>query len=289
MLAAKTMAAIGDGWKTGTMTAEPDLPRNQQELIDYVTGKLAGDSRVRGLWLTGSFGRGSADRFSDVDTLAAVAPDELDAFVSDWPEIAEAILKPILIKQVGNAPVFSHVLPGWLRFDLVVAPVDSVPTRLDSGSTRELINRDALELGPSTSSDQAAPVDRATVLGMTEEFLRILGLLTVVIGRGEWVTAASGAANLRLALTTLLRMRVEGGRPTGALHLSKVLDPELIERLEALPAVHADRDSAIELHLACAHLFLPVARELLGADYPQKLEDACRDHLELELGIPRTT
>ena len=43
---------------------------DQQELIDAMTRKLSGNEVVRGLFLAGSFGRGDADDWSDVDFVA---------------------------------------------------------------------------------------------------------------------------------------------------------------------------------------------------------------------------
>jgi len=46
---------------------------DQQTLIARVTAALADDQRIRGLFLSGSFGRGTADQYSDVDFWAVVA------------------------------------------------------------------------------------------------------------------------------------------------------------------------------------------------------------------------
>jgi len=120
---------------------------------------------------------------------------------------------------------------------------------------------------------------------MTQEFLRVLGLLPVVLGRDELVTAATGAGLLRQMLTTLLRYRAEGDRLSGALHLSRVLPPVELAALAALPPVYAERGSVVRLHLACAAMFLPVARELLGEAYPFALEAACWAHLRAHLPV----
>lgn len=258
----------------------------QQHLIDKLTAMLETDERVRGLWLTGSFGTGEADEFSDVDTLVAVDGDERDAFLGDWPSVAEESLTPVWIRRVGDTGLVNHILPGWLRLDVVVVPADAAGQRLRVDGVRELINRDGIQ--PQNTA-AAEPADPQLVLEMTEEFIRVLGLLAVVIGRGEFVTAASGAAGLRTKVTTLLRMRVEGKQPSGALHLSRVLDQETMDQLTALPPVRADRDSAVALHLASAAMFLPVAEQMLGSAYPAAMEQACWEHLETSLGIDRAT
>ena len=252
----------------------------QQDLIDRVVDHLATDPRVRGLWLTGSFGAGEADEFSDVDMFVLVADSQRQAFVDVWLDKVAPRYSPLLARRLGGAPVFNHVLPGWLRWDVVVGgPADL--NDLDPVRVMELYSRDGVH--PARSSRVGPDLD--TVREMTEEFLRVLGLLPVVVERGELVTATSGALMLRQMLTTLLRYRIEGPRMSGALHLSRVLPPDEMAALAALPPVYAERSAVVRAHLSCAAMFLPVARDLLGPDHPHELEKACWAHLGDHLGV----
>ena len=223
-----------------------------------------------------------ADELSDVDMFVLVHEAALPSYAAAWLDQVAPAYKPLLARRLGHAPVFQHVLEGWLRWDVVVGGPAQVGD-LDGEAVIELVNRDAVRLSSLTG---LAP-ESATVLSMTEEFLRVLGLLPVVVGRGELVTAASGASMLRQMLTTLLRYRVEGPRMSGALHLSRVLPPDELAALGALPPVYADRDAVIRAHVSAAAMFLPVARDLLGADHPQALEDACWAHLHDRLAVTR--
>ncbi len=252
----------------------------QQDLIDRVVEDLALDPQVRGLWLTGSFGAGTADEFSDVDMFVLVADSHLAAFVDGWLEQVAPRYRPLLARRLAPAPVFNHVLDGWLRWDVVVGgPADL--NDLEPDAVMELFSRDAVRPSPSRREG----VHPETVREMTEEFLRVLGLLPAVVGRGELVTAVSGAGLLRQLLTTLLRYRVEGSRLSGALHLSRVLPADEMAALAALPPVYAERAAVIRSHLSCAAMFLPVARDLLGPDHPHDLERACWAHLRTHLGV----
>src|SRR5690349_18954146 len=251
----------------------------QQQLVERVRGDLLTDDRVRGLWLTGSLGSGTDDSFSEVDMFVLVRDHDLPGFLDGWPQLADRY-RPLLARRLGPAPVFNHVLEGWLRWDVVVGgPADLA--NMDRSQVTEVFNHDGLT--PSSPSHRGADPD--VVREMTEEFLRVLGLLPVVLGRDELVTAASGAGLLRQMLTTLLRYRAEGDRLSGALHLSRVLPPGELAALAALPPVYAERGSVVRLHLACAGMFLPVARELLGEAYPFELEAACWAHLRAHLPV----
>ena len=255
---------------------------SQQDLVGRVTDDRAADERVRGLWLTGSFGAGEADEFSDVDMFVLLPDSHLPAYVDAWLDDVAPRYHPLLARRLGVAPVFNHVLPGWLRWDVVLGGPAQL-NDLDADRIHELVNRDGVRPAPLT---RVGP-DPTTVLAMTEEFLRVLGLLPVVVGRGELVTATSGAIMLRQMLTTLLRHRVEGPRMSGALHLRRVLPEHEMAALAALPPVYADEGAVVAAHLSAAALFLPVARELLGPDHPDDLETACWDHLARHLGVER--
>ncbi|QNN52247.1 nucleotidyltransferase domain-containing protein [Nocardioides mesophilus] len=255
-------------------------PPSWHALLDRFLAQASSDPRVRGVWLTGSRGSGTADELSDVDLFVLVAEAHLAAYVGGWLTDVAPHYRPLLARRLGPAPVFHHILPGWLRWDVVVGGPAQLHD-LDADGVQELLNRDGVSPAPLPATGP----DRAAVRGMTEEFLRVLGLLPVVVGRGELVTAADGAMLLRQLLTTLLRYRVEGPRLSGALHLSRVLPADELAALAALPPVWAERGAVVRAHLAVAAIFLPAARDLLGPDHPVELEAACREHLHRQLGL----
>lgn len=254
----------------------------RQDLVDRVVAGLSADLRVRGLWLTGSLGAGTADEHSDVDMFVLVHEAALPSYAGSWLDEVAPAYAPLLARRLGNASVFHHVLDGWLRWDVVVGGPAQVAD-LDGDAVVELLNRDGVEV---TSLADGRP-ESAPVLAMTEEFLRVLGLLPVVVERDELVSAVSGALMLRQMLTTLLRYRIEGPRMSGALHLNRVLPADELAALAALPPVYAERQAVVRAHVAAAAMFLPVARDLLGADFPAELERACWAHLEQRLGVSR--
>ena len=251
----------------------------QRELISRVSADLSALEVVRGLWLTGSFGAGTADEHSDVDMFVLVPAESRDQLAAGWPAVA-ARYEPLLVKRLGGAPVYTHVLPGWLRWDVVIGTTTDLAT-VDRRRVEELVNKDGAT--PGSPGHRGAEPD--VVREMTEEFLRVLGLLVVVLARDELVAAVSGAGMLRQMLTTLLRYRVEGDRLSGALHLSRVLPADQTAALADLPVARPERSSVVAAHLACARMFLPVARQMLGASYPAELEAACLEHLRTHLGL----
>jgi hypothetical protein len=259
-----------------------------EALISRLTDVLRADDRVRAAWLSGSFGRGTADRFSDVDVLVAVSSEDLTAFADEWPARAPKVAETVLTQRLGGGStvVISHVTPQWLRFDLVITTVYQVADH--SGSTlRPLFDHDDIHRLLRGRVEWAPPSpDRVGKL--ITEFFRVLGLLPVVLGRDELFVAASGAGLLRTLVMQLMLEDASSTENGGALHLSTRLSADAMRQLNALPPIVADRDAAVTAHLACAELFLPLARKLasrVGAVWPTALEEACFDYLRRELGI----
>jgi predicted nucleotidyltransferase len=258
----------------------------QDALIEQATRVLSLDRRVIGVWLAGSYGRGTQDAFSDVDLWVVVTAAEVDGFCRDWPSIAEEIAPTVLHQQVGDKPVFTQVTPDWLRFDVTIATPSDVPGRSRT-TVRPLYDPTGLS---GRLADPRPPLqpdpDRVRSLG--REFLRVLGLLPVAMGREEYVVGQSGAQLLRSMLISLMLEDVAVEDRGGALHLNTLLPADRRQILADLPPLMATRESVIATHVACAAAFLPLARELhqrCGIDWPQELEDAARRHLAGRLGV----
>ena len=128
------------------------------------------------------------------------------------------------------------------------------------------------------------------IRALVDEFLRVLGLASVGLGREEYILLEDGAGLLR-KMTIDLMLEKSGVGPAdrgGALRLNSYLTPDQRAALEAMPPLSADRDSAIAVHQALARIFLPLAKNLaseIGAEWPSAFEDATRRSLRERLGI----
>jgi hypothetical protein len=253
----------------------------QRDFITHMQHAFADDPRVKALFLSGSFGRGTADDFSDVDLLLVADPVNHAALVADWG-LHVAAFEPIVhAHQPPFQPVHCIITESWLRADLSVPPADPLRGRTQDG-LKPLIDRDNLyaALPPRL---EARPVDPAGIERLTREFLRVLGLLHVGLGRGEVETIASdGCYLLRRMLVDLLTMEVNLPDPGGILHLSRVLDPARMAVLDGIPLPARTARSAIATNFAIVRAFLPRARTLhdsLGLDWPEAFEAATRKRL----------
>jgi predicted nucleotidyltransferase len=259
-----------------------------QELIDRAGEVLREDPRVQAAWLAGSFGRGDADAFSDVDLLIVVGDEDRDAYLAGWEAVIERIAPTVYRKALvhGEIGVYNAITRDWMRLDLTVMGPAHVASRARSG-LKVLFDRAELH-GSLPERGSPIPPDPDRVQRLTVEFLRVLGLLAVVLGRGEVLVAVTGCGHLRNHLISLFLETAAVEDRGGVLKLAPLLSEQQRTALEALPPLVATRDSVIEVHRALAEAFLPAARALharLGLEWPDQFEHATLSHLEAQLGL----
>lgn len=87
--------------------------RPRDDLLARIVGVLDADVRVRSAWLSGSFGRGEADAWSDFDLHVAVEDDELVGFWAARHDLYARVGRPVLVQpeMTSNAQPGAHFQP----------------------------------------------------------------------------------------------------------------------------------------------------------------------------------
>ncbi|MGI9435582.1 MAG: nucleotidyltransferase domain-containing protein [Geminicoccaceae bacterium] len=176
---------------------------DQRDFIEEISAGIANLQKVRGLFLAGSFGRGAADIFSDVDLIAIAELDDHPEVMRDWRSLLESIAPIVFWRERGKGRVLLNAITEcWLRCDLYLMQREAFTGRAQD-CVVVLLDRDGLydEL-PASLAPRRPNADQVQFL--IDEFIRVLGLLSVVAGRAEYVTAAAGTGLLRDHLTNLL-------------------------------------------------------------------------------------
>ena len=259
---------------------------DQQALIQAVTETLKREPTLHGLFLAGSFGRGTADDWSDVDLIALVAPAEQAEFAAEWRSRLHAITPIVFWNELNRGGlIINAISEDWLRCDLSITAPDSLGHRAKD-TVKPLIDPHGIYATLPDSLPLRQP-DRGSVHYLIHEFIRMLGLLPVALGRGEYMTMVLGVGMLRGHVESLLMQEVSHPDPGGMLHQSKVLPAEQLEMLKALPYPGLDREALIAANFAMAQAFFPRARALaerLGLEWPSAFEAATRRRLEATIG-----
>ncbi|MGH8876212.1 MAG: nucleotidyltransferase domain-containing protein [Stackebrandtia sp.] len=268
-------------------------------LIEALREALRADERVSAVFLGGSRGRGDFDSHSDVDVVIGAETEHHGGLCADLPGIVASATDTVHSMRVGGLPVFTYITPDWLRFDVSISSASELAGRRlavlfdRSGTAADLAGEESAGLpgeAPAVLAGEApvAGPDAVVVERLAREFLRVAGLLPVVVGRGEYVVGVAGFGLLHGMLIQLLRQTSTAADPGGVLSLRPLISVPDYEALESLPAVEASRVSVIDAHLACARQFLPLARRLhseCGIDWPADMAEALRRHWRATLDV----
>jgi predicted nucleotidyltransferase len=258
------------------------MTEDQQALLDQLLAAFAADPRVRSAWLSGSLGRGAGDAWSDIDL--TVVADDPAACLRDCA-VGALALPATVFSQIVHGRILSAVTADWSRFDLAFLTPAEFADQDGGGLVRVLGDTPAPPPRPA-NADPDAP---GRILRLIHEFLRVLGLSPVCIGRQEWLVGQQGVELLRGMLVEV--MLEENGVPRaarGAKRLNGFLSAEQRAALEALPMPAADCAALLAAQTEIARLFLAEARPLaqrLGVAWPEAFEAATRDHLRRELDL----
>jgi hypothetical protein len=258
----------------------------QDELIRAITAALADQAQLRGLFLVGSFGKGTADAFSDIDLLAIVEEAGRAEFPAVWRATLEGITPVVFWNQrpIGGT-LINAITEDWTRCDLAI-PAEAGLRGQTKDRTRVLIDRGGLyDTLPPHLAYGGPNVGKVTFL--ISEFIRMMGLLSVGIGRGEYFLGTVGAGMLRDHLASLMVEEATIPDPGGMLHLSRLISPDQMRVLTDLPFPKPERRSIIEAHFATARAFMPRARVMaakLDIPWPNTFEKATLRHLRRRFG-----
>jgi hypothetical protein len=255
--------------------------------IGAIAKELQDKPGIRALFLSGSHGAGLEDAYSDIDFLMVAADGATDEVAGLWKKAVSRTGEIVLWwdRQVRPA-LINAITHDWRRTDVVILRPDQMG-RQTKDSLKVLFDHDRLFDGLPAFSGEARP-DPKRIKYQIEEFIRILGLLPLAIGREEYLNGMLGVFHLRNLLVDLMIEETGAPHRGGVLHLNRLITEEQKVVLGSLPPPVAERNALIETQLAYAAAYLPRARrlaELWEVEWPERFEAVTWEHLERTLAI----
>ena len=261
---------------------------NQADLIARITTALGGIECVGAALLGGSYGRGEADDYSDVDVYVVVSNAEDIAMVLATLADNVASVAPIVFsKTLPNARTINSITTEWLRFDFTVVTRAEV-VYFARDEIKPLFDRLNVVETLRATAEQRRNLSPEALLDIVNEFIRVLGLSVVVNGRDDLVLAQTGANLLRDMLIRVMSFENAPQTQRGALSLRRSLTPDQFETLLKLPALEATWPSTFARTQVVAEQFFPRARALakqLGTAWPEEFARVTLAHLDEKLGL----
>lgn len=117
------------------------LAQRRDVLLTRIREDLEADERVLAVWLAGSYGRGTADEWSDIDLHVVVRDDDLTAWLGERNDLYRRVGHPVmrLPSSASEKGDYQGVLfAGPVFLDLAVHPVSTATRDAD---TRLLFTR----------------------------------------------------------------------------------------------------------------------------------------------------
>jgi len=260
-----------------------------ERVAEEIGGALRSREGIRALFLGGSHGTGDADAYSDVDFVLVAGEGATDGVAQMWREAVGRLGEIVLWwRQAARPALINAITADWLRVDVVILKPDQLGAQRQD-ALRVVFDHDGLY-------DALAPVtvgrmpDAGLVRYRNEEFIRILGLLPLAVGREEYLNGVLGMFHLRNLLVELMIAETGVRHRGGLLHLNRLTTQAQRDVLTALPPAVPERAAMIAGHMEYAAAYLPRARRLAadwGVEWPERFEEVTWSRLEQTLGLTR--
>lgn len=258
-----------------------------QEYLNALVDKVASDGHILAVWLEGSFGRGTADRYSDIDIHLLVAEENKEAFQKRLESWLFDIQPLVLFKDTSLGQMITCITTAGLRLDVWVHAGKAIS--LERPKVHVLSAAEGCIQFKEACRDKEL-IDVSSALNQHfNEFWRVLAILPTVLGREECIAGFMGTTFVVMSLTEVLIIGSGKERERGVKNINPFLPQTLREEIEdALTMPSVDRES-----IAKAHLRLTVIMQRYGPDiakqheviYPFALEKAVLSYLSRELQI----
>lgn len=255
--------------------------------IDAIVRELRSEPSIRALFLGGSYGAGIEDAYSDIDFVMVASDGPSDDVAALWKKAVGRTGKIVLWwdRQVRPS-LINAITRDWLRTDVVILKPDQMAGHAKD-SLKVLFDHDGIFATLPESLPPTGP-DPKRARYQFEEFIRILGLLPLALGREEYLNGVLGVFLLRNLLIDLMIGETGAPHRGGVLHLNRLITGEQKQVLTSLPLPAPERQALIDAHLLYAEAYLPRARRLArlwGVEWPAEFEAATWEHLAATLAI----
>lgn len=260
----------------------------QTQFIESLTAAAEADPRVRAAWLAGSYGKGIADRWSDVDAHLLIDPAHSDDFKAGAQAWLEALRPLVLYRLMFGGQMVNAMTDEGMRLDVW----------LHSGETSEVVEGhirvlyaqdDTLTWKPNPGSELSQAEAAAELERAIPEFWRCVAMLPVALGRDEKLIGAAGNFLILLLLTDVFALASGIRKDRGVKALNGFLPPhyrQLAEEATFLPELTREELARFQLRLArLMQEHGPAICAQWGVEYPQALEDAALGYVARELRL----
>ncbi|MDE0143645.1 MAG: aminoglycoside 6-adenylyltransferase [Caldilineaceae bacterium] len=258
----------------------------QFRFINALTAKVEADPRIRAAWLSGSYGKSTDDRWSDVDAHLLVDVGKFAEFQRDIEAWLGQIRPLVFARLMFNGRMVNAMTDEAMRLDIWLHDVEVA--EVTTGETRVLYEEDgALSWLPQPGETLTPEAASEMLHREVAEFWRCVSMMPVVVGRGEKLVGVAGNSFILLALTNVLCAASGRRRDRGVKALNGFLLPHHRQCVEeALLLQSKWPEEPVRFPLRLAHLMRDLGPDICAqwqVEYPQAMEESVLEYVTHEL------
>ena len=258
----------------------------QDRFIDALAAKAEADPRIRAAWLAGSFGKKTADRWSDVDAHLLVAPANLEEFREEVETWLAEIRPLVFMRMMFSGRMVNAMTDEAMRLDVWLHGGASAD--VTEGETRVLCAEEgALAWQPHPGKALTPEAAAAELNRAIPEFWRCVSILPMVPGRDEKLVGAGGNFLILMLLADVLSVGSGRRRDRGVKALNSFLLPhfrQLAEDATFLDRLTLEELARFQLRLVgIMQEYGPAICQQWNVAYPRAMEKAVLRYVAQEL------
>ena len=183
------------------------VPLQHQLVIDRFIAACQADARIVGAFLGGSYARGMADAYSDLDLGLITTDAAYDDFVAQCETFLCLLGKLVFVEDFGLPNIVFFILHDGTEVELVLDRTSHFQ-HMHSGPYHILVDKTALLTNVVFPGNEPTPTEqRETVRRLVSWFWHDLSHFITAIGRGQLWWAYGQLEELRRVCVNLARIQ----------------------------------------------------------------------------------
>jgi len=265
---------------------EIEQPQNHKVVMDRFVAACQADERVVAAFLSGSYAKGTADAYSDLDFGMIIADEAYSDFIASRAAFIRRLGEPMFLKDGhgGGADVLFFILSDGTEGELALGR-ESRFTHIYVGPYKVLLDKTGCLSAAVFSGHQPTQAEQIeTLRGLIDWFWHdLLHHFITPMARGQLWSAYGALEDMRLTCVNLARLRENF--KAEAEGFEKVEQAIPVEQLAPLQATFCamEHGAMLQAALVIVRFYQELAPPLAQAHritYPADLERVMCDRLE---------
>lgn len=255
------------------------LPDTHKQLLDQIIHVFQQDPRIVGIGASGSYASDSLDKYSDLDLVIAIDPEQFEAVMNDRFMLIDKIdgkLAAFTGEHVGEPRlIIALYAPDTIHVDFKFVSLPDAAIRVDD--TKVLWEKGQLLSDVFKTAEPNYPQPEPQWI--EDRFWVWTHYAATKIARGEYFESVEFLSFLRTTVLSPLALKQAGMTPSGVRKIETRL-PEFSQKLE-LTIAKPEKTALIAAMKQCINLYLEL-RENEDIQKNTQAQQMCIEYFDLE-------